>query len=292
MKMIHITHKGCMDGALCDFIVTKYCKKMDIELETYLVYPGDNILEMFHELSDGLSGNILVMTDIVFSNDNMKALSKLYPEMVIIDHHKTAKEGVKGINTRSCYIDETHCASVLVWKYFYPFSKIPILLDYVEDRDLWINKLPNSEAVNAALREVSDFDKYFWDISPLIIKGDKIIKNKEKAVNDIVGDINELPTIEIDGYIMPCIRLYDDRSLLSEIGHKVAKETNGICALYFLSNEGDKLIFSLRSTEVDVSEIAKKYSGGGHKNAAGFSFDLDDNDVDILSILKVLKYKE
>ena len=37
-------------------------------------------------------------------------------------------------------------------------------------------------------------------------------------------------------------------------------------------------IFSLRSTEdgLDVSEIASKFGGGGHKHAAGFSVPLEE----------------
>ena len=36
-------------------------------------------------------------------------------------------------------------------------------------------------------------------------------------------------------------------------------------------------VFSLRSTDdgMDVSEIAKQYGGGGHRNAAGFTVSLD-----------------
>ena len=295
--MFHITHKGCMDGGCCDYIVTTYCKKMDIELETHLAYPCDNILEDFENSLYDINGDILVLTDLVFSNDIMKELAKSFPIMVVIDHHKTARDCVSGIDIHHCEIDETHSASVLAWKYFYPFEEVPVLLQYVEDRDLWRNKLPNSEAVNAALWEVLDLDKYLWDISPLVTEGEKIIKNKEKAVNDIVGDISKLPTITLDGNKVPCVKLGEDRSLLSDIGHLVAKTTGtGICALYFISSDGDKLIISLRSTDIDVSEIAKKYSGGGYKNAAAFSFDLNNDDIDedndILSILKVLKYKD
>ena len=36
------------------------------------------------------------------------------------------------------------------------------------------------------------------------------------------------------------------------------------------SFDGDKWTVSLYSTSVDVSEIAKKYGGGGHKGASGF----------------------
>ena len=35
-------------------------------------------------------------------------------------------------------------------------------------------------------------------------------------------------------------------------------------------HDGEKYAVSLRSDSVDVSEIAKKYGGGGHKGAAGF----------------------
>jgi nanoRNase/pAp phosphatase (c-di-AMP/oligoRNAs hydrolase) len=34
---------------------------------------------------------------------------------------------------------------------------------------------------------------------------------------------------------------------------------------------GEQFIISLYSKTVDVSEIAKKYGGGGHKGAAGFT---------------------
>ena len=43
--------------------------------------------------------------------------------------------------------------------------------------------------------------------------------------------------------------------------------------LLFIIGTEIEFIFSLRSGEsgVDVSSVAKKFGGGGHKNAAGFS---------------------
>jgi len=41
-------------------------------------------------------------------------------------------------------------------------------------------------------------------------------------------------------------------------------------AAYFVRDDGKK-VYSLRSVgDFDVSEVAKKYGGGGHRNAAGF----------------------
>lgn len=50
-------------------------------------------------------------------------------------------------------------------------------------------------------------------------------------------------------------------------------------------NEGDKIHGSLRSkTDADVSKLAKKHTGGGHKAAAGFTMDETDMDkaIDIV----------
>ena len=58
-------------------------------------------------------------------------------------------------------------------------------------------------------------------------------------------------------------------TLTSDAGHLLA---NGepFAACYWDTPTGR--VFSLRSTDdgLDVSEIAKKYGGGGHRNASGF----------------------
>lgn len=47
------------------------------------------------------------------------------------------------------------------------------------------------------------------------------------------------------------------------------KRTFDASASYFINKDGE-VVFSLRSAQMDVQEIAKLYGGGGHKNAAGF----------------------
>jgi nanoRNase/pAp phosphatase (c-di-AMP/oligoRNAs hydrolase) len=42
-----------------------------------------------------------------------------------------------------------------------------------------------------------------------------------------------------------------------------------VCIAYV--HDGEKFTVSLYSTTVDVSKIAKKFGGGGHKNAAGMT---------------------
>jgi len=55
----------------------------------------------------------------------------------------------------------------------------------------------------------------------------------------------------------------------SEAGNVLAHRCNGAACVWY--SDGHELKISLRSVpDVDVSEIASAFGGGGHKNAAGF----------------------
>jgi nanoRNase/pAp phosphatase (c-di-AMP/oligoRNAs hydrolase) len=58
-------------------------------------------------------------------------------------------------------------------------------------------------------------------------------------------------------------------TLTSDTGHLMA-QGEAFAAYYWDTPTGR--VFSLRSTDegLDVSEIAKQYGGGGHRNASGF----------------------
>ena len=58
-------------------------------------------------------------------------------------------------------------------------------------------------------------------------------------------------------------------TMASDGGNLLARQNDGIGATYFDTPEGRK--FSLRSIgDIDVSQIATEFGGGGHRNAAGF----------------------
>jgi nanoRNase/pAp phosphatase (c-di-AMP/oligoRNAs hydrolase) len=64
--------------------------------------------------------------------------------------------------------------------------------------------------------------------------------------------------------------------MTSDAGHLMAeKDRTPFAACWWMTPEG--VVFSLRSTDVglDVSEIAKSYGGGGHRNAAGFRLTIE-----------------
>ena len=61
---------------------------------------------------------------------------------------------------------------------------------------------------------------------------------------------------------------------VSEIGSELVKKLPPIGIIW--SQRKDKIVVSLRSNgKVDVSKLAKKFGGGGHKASAAFRLDLN-----------------
>lgn len=58
----------------------------------------------------------------------------------------------------------------------------------------------------------------------------------------------------------------------SDLGHLLANASGTFGLCYFYAGDKREWFCSLRSVgHFDVSEIARKFGGGGHRNAAGFS---------------------
>ena len=80
--------------------------------------------------------------------------------------------------------------------------------------------------------------------------------------------------VEFEGFKVYAINVPD--MFASDIGNELALRTNSFGIVWSEDDKGIRV--SLRSVkDFDVSEIAKKYGGGGHKGAAGFKFDRQCN---------------
>ena len=73
---------------------------------------------------------------------------------------------------------------------------------------------------------------------------------------------------EIGGHLVPVVNA--SMFMSSEVAGELS-EGHPFAAVYAETEKG--VIWSLRSRAdgVDVSDVAKKFGGGGHKNAAGFT---------------------
>jgi oligoribonuclease NrnB/cAMP/cGMP phosphodiesterase (DHH superfamily) len=230
-------------------------------------------------IPDILEGcKFVYVLDFCYKSEVIIALQERGIFVITLDHHKTSELDI--VVSDLWEFDTNKSGAVLAWEHFHPEEKIPVILEYVQDRDLWKFELPYSEVVNLYISTLEGFKE--WDDFDIIegmatgtaIKRfqDKQIKSKLKNIEYVnfsssPEDISYFPGI-------PCINLTEN---ISEYNSLVLDTYPDLLfsASYFIK-EGKK-IYSLRSKgDFDVSVIAKAFGGGGHKNAAGFSRSLND----------------
>lgn len=230
------------------------------------------------------AGRRVYILDFSYPRETMLAIAKDAEFLFVGDHHKTANDALAGFalqvwddfqKTVFVHFDMEKSGGRLAWEHFFPGKPSPWLVEYTEDRDLWRWKLLASKEVSAALASYPrDFE--LWDDldargiisnSPpdtLVAEGRAILRYQSQVVDSLCSKASE---IELDGHKVLCVNA---TTLISEVAGKLA-EGRPFGVTWFEDANGDR-IYSLRSRGggVDVSEIAKKHGGGGHRNAAGF----------------------
>jgi oligoribonuclease NrnB/cAMP/cGMP phosphodiesterase (DHH superfamily) len=176
--------------------------------------------------------------------------------------------------------DITHSAAVLAWNYFYPGKPVPRLLRHIEDEDIWTFKLAHTAAVNARM-ELVDFNFAAWD---------KIIRAFEKPAARaafikegallaayrarMVGRFIEENAVPVRFLKYSIFAVNSMRPFTSEIGHRLCDRRPPLAIVWHENRNG--ISVSLRSDgTVDVSKIAARFGGGGHKAAASFRLPRD-----------------
>lgn len=256
-------HAGCPDGFGSAWsFYKKYGDKASYIPVTFSEKPPD------------VTGATVFIVDFSYDRPILEAMHKAAKSLVVIDHHKTAEENLRGLPY--CHFDMEHSGAYLSWKYLFGEDDVPLLIQYIEDRDLWNWNLKSSEEILSA---IDSYPKSFktWDALHsqlnsvgsetwfrLYLEGSAILRYK----NCLIDRVRQREhTIKIGG---DDIRAVNAPFFQSEMGNQLS-DGEKYAAVYFY--DGEKYIFSLRSREggEDVSEVAKRFGGGGHKRASGFS---------------------
>ena len=155
---------------------------------------------------------------------------------------------------------------------------MPLFLQHIQDRDIWTYIVPNTlEFVTYFYQQDFNFEQ--WEIYldnlqvELAVKIGKNWLHYQKKIIDVIIDTSAtIITHEIDGQQVK-VAYCNTPYFKSDIGNKLFEkfpDANFSCAWdYDLYR--NQTLFSLRSTNdrFDVSTIAKKIKGGGHRNASG-----------------------
>lgn len=155
-------------------------------------------------------------------------------------------------------------------------TKRPIAINYIEDRDLWKFKFKDTNDFIEGLNVYYDMHpskEYMKDIiydenisNDIISKGKLLFQAKKFRVE------KSLEQGKLGTFMGHPAFFVNATSDVSDIGNEACKmSTVPIVAVVYRYIEPDLIKVSLRSIFIDVSELAKKYGGGGHRLAAGFT---------------------
>jgi oligoribonuclease NrnB/cAMP/cGMP phosphodiesterase (DHH superfamily) len=209
------------------------------------------------------------------------------------------------------WLDNNKSGAMLAWEYFHPGTEVPMLIQHIDDRDRWQFKLDGSKELHATLASLKPWTFEQWDailaetsyratdgtgIDSFYDDGTVLLRAHSQQVQSALKQAMECrirePQIKLKRGNSPFIRHVDVEGyqrqyfadglavnappfLASDLGHELANKSGTFGLVWLMAGDG-RIHCSLRSNgDYDVSEIAKAFGGGGHRNAAGFSTDID-----------------
>ena len=281
-------HSNCMDGLASAFIAKTTLEREAKEVHCIPIQYGEEEIIFGRSDKAGLKYPIqkddeIYFVDFSLKRDLMIELAGMVKEIVVLDHHKTAEENLRGLEDElenvTIIFDMDKSGATLCYDYFSDSGLTKkIFFDYIADRDLWNFKLHKSKEINEYLRfivapnDLEFFKAVYKEFDMFLYAeyGETLLQQKQKQVDSKVKKVKDLT---INGINFKALNVTEN---ISEVGNEICKLYNTPALMYFFT-ENDEVVCSLRSIDTleDVSVVAKAFGGGGHRNACGFTLDLD-----------------
>lgn len=255
-----IYHGNCYDGFTAAWIAHSY---FDGEVELFPAKYGEPVPYLIEDRD-------VYILDFCYSREQMEQEVLFNAKtVVVIDHHKTAMEACGDL--RCCSFDMDRSGAGMAWDYFFQTNR-PSWVDRVEDRDLWRFRYDDTADVHAYIASLPMTIENWDAINGMPIE---LIADKGRAIRRYIETYIEKASVEarefmFNGDLVVAVNVpYQNASELASYLLKHNPESSYSIS-YFQRADG-RWQYSLRSrSDFDVSEVAKKYGGGGHAQAAGF----------------------
>lgn len=270
-------HGDCMDGFTSAWIV----KHLHPNAELIPVNYQDDLPALPMD-------SIVYVVDFTFPDDDFMAMLVDNNQRVLhFEHHITAQETVdylQGRFSKEQYLgvfDKERSGAGITWDVLNPGQDRPHLVNFVEDRDLWLFKYSETKLFGEGLSTLDKtIDAWNWahrkeNCQWLLEKGAEVKERRiERCIQQIETTGKELD-IEFEGETYPAfLSFLADPMDSSEQTHMVVMATDYKIALgvHVLDDGRWKVRVTTAQDGPNAAEIAKRFSdeGGGHQHAAGF----------------------
>jgi oligoribonuclease NrnB/cAMP/cGMP phosphodiesterase (DHH superfamily) len=219
------------------------------------------------------------MADVSLPIDQMIKLADKC-SLTWIDHHKSIIDQAEANNFKPAGLrDIDYSACELCWKYFYPKKDMPKAVHWLGRYDIW--KFQNIEGCEEFQYGMQSYpmnpddkmwDKLFKDDSycdEVVKEGKAILRYKTQTDSLVCKDF----AFDVDFEGLKCVAI--NSAIKGSSQFKDKWKTGKYDAMFKFTlkpnKEWDVSLYSENKKDIDLSKIAKKYGGGGHFSASGFS---------------------
>lgn len=300
---IVLYHDDCLDGFMTMYILRSSFEKIGqnvvcIPVKYHFPPPFDQIKAAIKNRE-----NVnLIIADFCYKADQLAEIAKLVDVMTVLDHHDTAAAnhggyGFKKMSLVKCRCSDIHLkliesqsGATLAYDYVSKFTMVkPIVYEFalgVEDHDLWTFAFESTPAIVELLvgleRTYEAWEEFFRqdksDVLEMLKQASIKVGYRKQVVESYVA---KATLVTFEGYEVPFVNCSHDHC--SYVGQELYKNYP-FAFMYEVvgnSNVRDSKLNCIRvslradkSKGFDLTNIAKKYFGGGHKSAAGFYMDI------------------
>ena len=285
----------CPDGICAAWIVAKAlqergCTEFELIGDSYL-NDGD-YQQPEYVLPFDLASRQVIIVDFSYPQQVLEHIASFASEVIVLDHHKSRGEFLVQMSLENIIkggFDEQECGATFAWRYFFPDKPQPWFLRYVLQRDIgadgyYQGQIPNSEAIGEAMSARRQgkvgidafpvFDELLSvSVADLMSEGMPKILQRNRFIESYLSEWDcDSRYIEIAGVKVPYFPLPPHLfRYYSMVGAMGAARYHEYPFVAVVTEDFQKISLRSRPDGADVSEIAKKLGGGGHKHAAGFS---------------------
>jgi uncharacterized protein len=258
-----------------------------------IVLAGTNYGLPFPEID--ITGKNLLIVDFSYKPEILAGLAAKAASIVILDHHKTAEADLKGFRVVGkftaqgigymlrdmfelsrppilAYFDMQRSGAALTWDFCFPGIVPPAMIKYIEDRDLWRFHYKETRAFRLYLNSFP----YDFDIWTTIADRSYTAMSEAIAIERFydrkLAEILPTVTLKTIGKWKDVPVAHAPYAFASDLAHEMLKAYPSAPFAAVVVDAYGARTYSLRSEDSreDVSEVARTFGGGGHRNAAGF----------------------
>lgn len=285
-----IYHDNCIDGFTAAYVVaSNYFKRAYTK---FVPYGYRDTIGAAVELAK--ETDVVYIVDFSFSMEELMLLAT-HSKVVMLDHHasafKTLLNKVIAKDDDTLYtiyepnleviLCNTLSGAALTYWYFnsvFTLEKMPKLIQYVCDYDLWTHKHSDTSALNKWLSIQENSFTRWEEISILLecpVNRSYTLAQAKAIEHWFIAEIENIAEaaeeVEFALGAFKGIAVASPYSFRNEVCDLLlSKSPNKSFACTWVAKEGH-ISFSVRSTDGSTAKLlAEHYSGGGHGNSASF----------------------